>query len=63
MLKEYDKRKEFTIDITNQLIPKLVNTTNNIVSISKYILNKKKDDLADTLVYVIYIIIYLLKSK
>ncbi len=61
--KEYDKRKEFTIDITNQLIPKLVNTTNNIVSISKYILNKKKDDLADTLVYVIYIIIYLLKSK
>jgi hypothetical protein len=60
--KEYDKRKEFTIDITNQIIPKLSNTTNNIVSTNKYILNKKKDDMADTLVYQIYIIIYLLKS-
>lgn len=61
--KEYDKRKEFTIDITNQIIPKLSNSTNNIVSTNKYILNKKKDDLADTLVYVIYIIIYLLNVK
>ena len=58
--KEYDKRKEFTIDITNQIIPKLSNSTNNIISINKYMLNKKKDDMADTLVYVIYIIIYLL---
>jgi hypothetical protein len=58
--KEYDKRKEFTVDITNQIIPKLSNYTNNIVSTSKYILNKKKDDMADTLVYVIYVIIYLL---
>lgn len=61
--KEYDKRKEFTIDITNQIIPKLSNSTNNIISTSKYILNKKKDDMADTLVYVIYVIIYLLNSN
>ncbi len=57
--KDYDKRKEFTIDITNQMIPKLNQTTNNIVSLIKYYLNKKKDDMADTLVYVIYIIVYL----
>ncbi len=57
--KDYDKRKEFTVDITNQIIPKLNNTVNNIVSSNKYYLNKKKDDMADTLVYVIYVIIYL----
>ena len=57
--KEYDKRKEFTIDITNQIIPKLSNSINNILSTNKYILNKKKDDMADTLVYQLYIIIYL----
>lgn len=58
--KEYDKRKEFTIDITNQICPKLNHSINNIVSTSNYELNKKKDDMADTLVYVIYVIIYLL---
>jgi hypothetical protein len=58
--KDYDKRKEFTVDITNQIYPKLHQSINNVVSISNYILNKKKDDLADTLVYVIYVIIYLL---
>jgi hypothetical protein len=57
--KDYDKRKEFTIDITNQIVPRLNQTTNNIVSLIKYYLNKKKDDMADTLVYVIYIIVYL----
>lgn len=61
--KEYDKRKEFTVDITNQLVLKLSNSINNIVSINKYFLNKKKDDMADTFVYVIYAIIYLLNSN
>ena len=61
--KEYDKRKQFTIDITNQLVLKLSNSINNIVSINKYFLNKKKDDMADTFVYVIYAIIYLLNSN
>jgi hypothetical protein len=58
--KEYDKRKQFTIDITNQIIDKLDYSINNIVSFSKYNLTKKKDDMADTLVYIIYIIIYML---
>ena len=61
--KEYDKRKEFTVDITNQLVRKLPNSVNNIVSINKYFLNKKKDDMADTFVYVIYAIVYLLNSN
>jgi hypothetical protein len=61
--KDYDKRKEFTIDITNQICPKLKNTVNNIVSTSNYILAKKKDDMADTLVYVIYVIIYLINQS
>ncbi len=60
--KDYDKRKEFTIDITNQIYPKLKNTVNNIVSTSNYIMAKKKDDMADTLVYVVYVIIYLLNQ-
>ena len=60
--KEYDKRKEFTVDISNQIISKLDNSINNIVSCNKYYLNKKKDDMADTLVYVIYVIIYLLNK-
>jgi hypothetical protein len=58
-IKDYNKRKEFTVDITNQIIQKLNYSINNIVSISNYYLNKKKDDMADTLVYVIYIIIYI----
>ena len=60
--KEYDKRKEFTVDISNQIISKLDNSINNIISCNKYYLNKKKDDMADTLVYVIYVIIYLINK-
>jgi hypothetical protein len=55
--KKYDKRKEFTIEITDQIVPILPKTVLNSVAISKYILHKKKDDLADTLVYVIYLIL------
>lgn len=60
MLKDYKNRKNFTIDIANQIIHKLQNNINNVISTSKYIINKKKDDFADTLIYVIYVIIYLL---
>jgi hypothetical protein len=56
--KKYENRKDFTIDISNQIIHNLSPNINNIVSISKYIINKKKDDFADTLIYVIYIIIF-----
>ena len=60
---EYKNRKNFSEDVINQIIPKLqfnLENINNIVSISKYIIRKKKDDLADVLLYIIYIIFYLL---
>jgi hypothetical protein len=61
--KSYTCRKEFSEDIINQIIPKLSYSRehiNNIISISNYILTKKKDDLADTLLYQLYVIIYLI---
>ncbi len=61
--KDYDKRKEFTEDITNQMIFKLPKTINNGLSTHKYVLAKKKDDMADTFVYVIYVILYMLTTK
>ena len=57
IFKNYDKRKSFAIDITNQIIKLLDYSINNITAISKYIICKKKDDYADTLIYVIYTII------
>jgi hypothetical protein len=59
----YRKRKDFSEDIIGQIIPKLkynYEFINNIVSTSNYTLAKKKDDLADTLLYQIYIILYLI---
>jgi hypothetical protein len=59
----YKKRKDFSEDIVGQIINKLNYNNhflNNILSVSNYIITKKKDDLADTLLYQIYIIIYLL---
>jgi len=61
--KLYTNRKNFSEDIISKVIPKLTYNfkyLNNITSISNYIITKKKDDLADTLLYQIYIIIYLL---
>ena len=59
--KSYTNRKDFSEDIVNQILPKLsYNYLNNIVSTSKYSIIKKKDDLADTLLYQIYICIYLI---
>ena len=59
----YKKRKDFSEDIVNQIIPELKYNNdfiNNIISISNYNIAKKKDDLADTLLYQIYIIMYLI---
>lgn len=58
----YKKRKDFSEDIVNQIIPKLkydMEYINNIFSTINYDMTKKKDDLADTLLYQIYIIMYL----
>ena len=60
--KKYINRKDFSEDIISQIIPRLTYNNeyiNNIISTSNYMITKKKDDLADTLLYQIYIIIYL----
>lgn len=59
----YKKRKDFSEDIVNQIIPRLsydLYFINNIISTINYEMTKKKDDLADTLLYQIYIIMYFL---
>ena len=61
--KTYTNRKDFSEDIVGQIIPNLtynLEYMSNIFSTSNYTLAKKKDDLADTLLYQIYIIMYLL---
>ena len=55
--KNYDKRKQFAIDISNNIILNIKQNLFNIISIARYITTKKKDDMADTLVYVLYIIL------
>ena len=62
--KLYANRKDFSEDIVKQIIPQLSysrNYINNICSTSNYATIKKKDDLADTLLYQLYVIIYLIK--
>lgn len=56
-LHKYDKRKEFAINITNNIINSIKHQLFTIISINKYILSKKKDDYADTLLYVLYILL------
>ena len=51
--KVYAERKEFAIDMTNQIINNLNKSIFNIVSSVNYDLSTKKDDMADTLIYVI----------
>lgn len=59
--KIYNNRKNFSEDIVNQIILKLQYSKiyiNNIITLSNYIITKKKDDLADTILYLIYLIFY-----
>ena len=61
--KSYSNRKDFSEDIVGQIIPRLTYNKyylSNIISTSNYALTKKKDDLADTLLYQIYAILYLI---
>jgi hypothetical protein len=51
--KVYAERKEFAIDVTNQIIQTLNKSIFNICSCVNYELSAKKDDMADTLIYVI----------
>jgi len=58
--KIYAERKDFAIDATNQILLNLNKSLFNAVSSVNYDLSNKKDDLADTLLYVIVVI---LKNK
>jgi len=58
--KVYTERKDFAIDATNQILYNLNKSLFNSVSAVNYDLSNKKDDLADTLLYVIVVI---LKNK
>jgi hypothetical protein len=58
--KIYTERKNFAIDITNQIISNLQKNIFNILTAINYEKIKKKDDLADALIYVI---VLLLKNK
>ena len=51
--KIYSERKEFAIDMTNQIVKNLNKSIFNIVSSINYDLSTKKDDMADTLIYVV----------
>jgi len=53
-LNDYKNRKIFCIDIVAEIITQLNQSYYNIIANCNYLLSKKKDDLADTLLYIIY---------
>ena len=53
-IKSYDIRKNFSIEFTFNIINNIICNSSNIVSITRFELEKKKDDLADALLYVLY---------
>lgn len=61
--KIYAERKEFAIDITNQIIKNLNKSIFNVLSSINYDLSIKKDDMADTFIYVICTILKQQKQK
>lgn len=52
----YQNRKKYCIDIAKDIIYQLNNSFFNAVALSIFELSKKKDDLADTLLYVLFIL-------
>jgi len=53
----YQNRKQYCIDITKDVVYQTNNSFFNAVAISIYKFSKKKDDLADTLLYVLYVLL------
>ncbi len=53
-LNDYKNRKIFCIDIVTEIITQLNYSHYNIIANCYYSLSKKKDDLADTLLYILY---------
>lgn len=59
-LKTYTNRKDYSTNVVNGIIGKLacdVENVNNCGAVSNYVLAKKKDDYADTFLYLLYVII------
>jgi hypothetical protein len=59
--KIYSERKAFAIDMTNQIVGNLNKSIFNIISSINYDMCAKKDDMADTLIYVIVLLLKLKK--
>ena len=53
----YQNRKQYCIDIAKDIVYQTNNSFFNAVAISIYEFSKKKDDLADTLLYVLYVLL------
>jgi hypothetical protein len=53
----YQNRKKYCIDIAKDVVYQLNNSFFNAVAMSIYEFSKKKDDLADTLLYVLYVLL------
>lgn len=52
----YQNRKQYCIDIAKDIVWQLNNSVFNAAAISMFEFSKKKDDLADTLLYVLYVL-------
>lgn len=62
-MKTYTDRKDYSTNVVNGLVGKLkcdLKNVNNCQAVSNYILAKKKDDFADTFLYLLYVIIYMI---
>jgi hypothetical protein len=53
----YQNRKKYCIDVAKDVVYQLNNSFFNAVAMSLYEFSKKKDDLADTLLYVLYVLL------
>lgn len=53
---DYKSKKEFSELVITEFIQKMDKNVSNIINISQFISSKKKDDMSDTLLYIIYII-------
>jgi hypothetical protein len=52
----YQNRKQYCIDIAKDIVFQLNNSLFNAVALSIFEFSKKKDDLADTLLYILYVL-------
>ena len=57
-IEDYDDRKDIIVLVVKIILEKLIKTKFNIISISNFLLHKKKDDdLADAFIYTIFVLL------